>query len=109
MDASVNDASHGPSAGTRSAKNSKFDGFAIGSTKLAAFATSAHANTYACGRASVRATASSTAGVSTTIVASFDRNAVVTTPAPYTSNSSREREPRAACTARVAIHANTPS
>jgi hypothetical protein len=55
-------------------------GFEIGSTKLAAFAT--NAQTYSSGSGSVfaRRAAANTAGVSTTAVASFDRNTVVTVP-----------------------------
>ncbi len=77
--------------------------------KLAAFATSAQATTYGSGSASVRASATSTAGVSTTIVASFERNVVVTIPAAYTNSSSRAREPAAARTAYVASQSKTRS
>src|SRR5581483_9512490 len=106
---SANDASQLASGGMPSAKNRRFAGFAIGSVKLAAFATSAHATTNGAGSASVRASAARTAGVSTTIVASFERNVVVTIPAAYTSSSSRARDAPAARTACVAIQSNTPS
>ncbi len=68
-----------------SAKKSRLEGLAIGSSVLAALATSAQANTYGSAppsTMSVWASAASTAGVSTTIVASLERNAVVTIPAP---------------------------
>ena len=53
---------HADSGGIPSAKNSRFDGLAIGNRKLAALATSAQAKTYGSGSASVRASATSTAG-----------------------------------------------
>ena len=87
----------------------QFAGFAIGSRKLAAFAISAHASR--CGRGSTfaRRTAASTAGVSTTAVASFDSSAVTTVPTRYTHRNSRLAEPRAWCTAISATQSNTPS
>ena len=84
-EARPNEANQAPSGGIPSAKKSRFEGLAIGSSVLAALATSAHAKTYGSApppARSVLPSAASTAGVSTTIVASLERNAVVTTPAP---------------------------
>jgi hypothetical protein len=60
----------------------RFAGFEIGSTKLAAFATNAHASTYGSGSAFALRIAAATAGVRTTAVASFESTIVTSTPTP---------------------------
>jgi hypothetical protein len=49
-----------------------------------------------------------TAGVSTTAVASFDRNTVTTVPTTNTRVNSRVAEPRASTAARAASQSNSP-
>lgn len=73
-------ASHTPSDGMRAPYSTRFAGFEIGSTKLAAFATNAQMYSSGSGSAFARRAAAMTAGVSTTAVASFDRKIVVTVP-----------------------------
>ena len=75
-------ASQTPSAGMCAPYSTRFAGFEIGSTKLAALATSAQLYNSGIGSAFARRAAARTAGVSTTAVASLDRNTVVTTPTP---------------------------
>src|ERR1700733_4385866 len=71
---------HIPSGGNCSPNPTRFAGLEIGKTKLAAFAISAHASKYGFGATFTRRTTASTAGVSTTAVASLERNAVTTVP-----------------------------
>jgi hypothetical protein len=58
----------------------KFAGLEIGSTKLAALAMNAHMKRYGSGSTRAAVAAAYTAGVSTTAVASFDRNTVTIVP-----------------------------
>src|SRR5471032_659617 len=84
-------------------------GLEIGSTKLAALATSAQTNSSGSGGVFAFLAAANTAGVSTTAVASFDKNAVITTPTRYTSTNSLRGEPCAWFTASTATQSNNPS
>ena len=77
-----NDASQCGSGGICVRNTTRFAGFEIGSTNDAAFAIIAQANKYGSGSAFDLRTAASTAGVSTTAVASFDRKTVTSIPAP---------------------------
>ncbi len=88
----------------------RFAGLETGSTKLAAFATKAQMNKHGRGSRTFAARVTAkTAGVSTTAVASLDKNTVTTTPTPYTSANSRRAEPRASRLARAARWSNSPS
>ena len=99
-----------PSAcGIRLAYTTRLAGFETGSTKLAALAISAQANKCGKGRLSWAVlAAASTAGVSTTAVASLDMKVVTTMPTPYTMQNSRLAEPWARRTACAAIQSNRP-
>jgi hypothetical protein len=64
----------------RASKITRFAGFEIGSTKLAALAVKAQMKRYGSGVAPAARAAAYTAGVSTTAVASFDKSTVTTVP-----------------------------
>ncbi len=82
----------------------------IGSTKLAALAMTAQMNRYGSGSSAFAAlAAAATAGVSTTAVASFDRNTVTTVPTANTRVNRPVAEPLARRTACVASQSNSPS
>jgi hypothetical protein len=72
---------HCPSGGIAPPYSTRLAGLEMGSTKLAALATSAQANSAGRGSALALRAAAKTAGVSTTAVASFDRKVVMTIPA----------------------------
>src|ERR1700722_1269930 len=63
-------------------KTTRFAGFEIGNTKLAAFAINAQTNKYGSGETFALRTAVRIAGVSTTAVASFDMKIVTRVPTP---------------------------
>jgi len=62
------------------AKTTRLAGLEMGKTKLAAFAMKAQASKYGLGCTPARRTTASTAGVSTTAVASFESKAVTMVP-----------------------------
>src|SRR6201996_8354433 len=81
-DGTQKSASHVPSGGIPVWKTTRFAGFEIGSTKLAAFAIKAQTNRYGSGETFALRTAVRIAGVKTTAVASFDMNMVTSVPTP---------------------------
>ena len=84
-------------------------GFEIGSTKLAALATNAQTNSSGSGGVFAFFAAANTAGVSTTAVASLERNAVMTTPTQVHEHEQLRGELRAWLTASTATQSNRPS
>ncbi len=68
----------------------------------------AQMNRYGSGRAPAALAAAYTAGVSTTAVASFDRNTVTRMPTRNTRSNSRRAEPRAWRAATIASQSNRP-
>ncbi len=100
---------HAPSVGMVPPYSTRLAGLEIGSTKLAALAISAQANSIGSGLAPALRAAAYTAGVSTTAVASLDRNAVTTMPTPNTTANKRRGEPLARFTACIATQSNRPS
>ena len=86
-----------------------FAGLEMGSTKLAALATNAQMKRKGSGLTSALRVAAYTAGVSTTAVASLERNVVTTTPTAKMSRKSRAGDRRAALTATLATQSNRPT
>src|SRR3954471_13948283 len=86
----------------------RFAGFEIGSTKLAAFAMSAQIKRYGSGSAFDFFTAARTAGGSTTAVASFNIKPVTPFRIQYSSEKRRVREPLAKRIVVDASQSNTP-
>src|SRR5260370_36340410 len=82
IDAQPNEPNQCASGGIRPAKNTRFDGLAIGRVRLAEVATSAQADADGRGFASDSATASKTGGAGTLSVASLRTNRVVATATP---------------------------
>src|SRR5580692_2969294 len=96
----LNMASHRSRGGMVELKTTKFAGLEMGSTKLAAFATSAHEKRYGSGGALARLTAVNTAGVRTTAVASLDMKTVTSTPTAKIRVNSLADDPFADLTAK---------
>src|SRR5581483_4432283 len=84
-------------------------GLEIGSTKLAALAMKAQTNKYGSGSTFAARVAAYTAGVSTTAVASFDRNTVTSVPTVYTIRNNRDADRLDSRTACAASQSNSPS
>jgi hypothetical protein len=80
-DGTPKSASHVPSGGIPIWKTTRFAGFEICNTKLAAFAIKAQTNKYGSGETFAFRTADKIAGVNTTAVASFDMKMVTSVPA----------------------------
>ena len=101
--------SQSTSGGMCSPYRTRFAGFEIGSRKLAALATKAQMKRYGSGSTRALRVAASTAGVSTTAVASFDRKIVTTMPTTKIAANRRRGDPRAWLTASAATRSKSPS